>query len=275
MLQRAPDMGRKEVIGMVKTTVVLPTYNEAENLELMVNALFDLGVPDLHILVVDDNSPDGTGKIADLLASKFAGAMKVIHNKSKDGLGQAYKIGFRRAVDDGADYIIQMDCDFSHQPRYVPELIAKAEEGYEVVHGSRYVRGGGVDKSWGPHRKLLSWFANQVYVSTILNLPIHDATGGFRLWKREAMIGLGLDRVVSNGYIFQVELAYVANRLGFKIAEVPIYFPDRARGESKMGTRVILEAAARVWQVRRRHHTLTPQMRRDKWMTAAPMPSAN
>jgi dolichol-phosphate mannosyltransferase len=157
----------------------------------------------------------------------------------------------------------------------VPELIAKSEEGYEVVHGSRYVRGGGVDKSWGPHRKLLSWFANQVYVSTILNLPIHDATGGFRLWKREAMIGLGLDRVVSNGYIFQVELAYVANRLGFKIAEVPIYFPDRARGESKMGTMVILEAAARVWQVRRRHHTLTPQMRRDKWMTSAPVPSAN
>lgn len=260
---------------MVKTTVVLPTYNEAENLELMVEALFDLGVPDLHILVVDDKSPDGTGKIADQLAVRHMGRLAVIHNKLKDGLGQAYKIGFRRAVDEGADYIIQMDCDFSHQPIYVPQLIAKAEEGYDVVHGSRYVHGGGVDKSWGPHRKLLSWFANQVYVSTILNLPIHDATGGFRLWRREAMIGLGLDRVVSNGYIFQVELAYVANRLGYKIAEVPIYFPDRVRGESKMGTRVILEAALRVWQVRRRHHTLTPQERRQDWVTPAPLPTPN
>jgi dolichol-phosphate mannosyltransferase len=255
---------------MPKTTIVLPTYNEAENIELMVNALFDLGLPDLRILVVDDNSPDGTGKIADLLTAKYAGQMGVIHNRVKDGLGQAYKLGFRRAVDDGAEYIIQMDCDFSHQPEYVPQLIAKAEAGYDVVHGSRYVRGGGVDKSWGPHRKLLSWFANQVYVSTILNLPVRDATGGFRLWRREAMIGLGLDRVVSNGYIFQVELAYVANRLGYRIAEIPIYFPDRARGESKMGTRIILEAALRVWQVRQRHHGLTPQMRRQEWAQPAP-----
>ncbi len=247
---------------MPKTMVILPTYNEAENLPLMAHALFELGLNDFHVLVVDDNSPDGTGQIAEDLARQHPGHMGVLHNSSKGGLGPAYKLGFKRAIRENTDYIIQMDTDFSHQPKYVPQLVAKADEGYDVVLGSRYARGGGVDESWGIHRKLLSWWANSIYVKTILNIPINDATGGFRLWRRNALIGLDLDRVASNGYVFQVEIAYVTHRLGYRVAEVPIYFPDRERGESKMDTRIMLEAALRVWQIRRRHHGLTPQMRR-------------
>lgn len=258
---------------MPRIMVVLPTYNEAPNLARMIEALRALGVPDLQMLVVDDNSPDGTGQIADELAARYPTEVTVLHNPNKGGLGAAYKLGFKHAVEQGVDYVIQMDTDFSHQPCYVPDLIAKAEEGYDIVHGSRYVRGGGVDKNWGPHRKLLSWFANRVYVSTILGLPIKDATGGFRLWRREALVGLGFDRIVSSGYVFQVELAYVAYRLGYRIAETPIYFPDRELGESKMGTRIIIEAALRVWQVRQRHHALTPQMRREQFTLAQQAPS--
>lgn len=257
---------------MPQTMVVLPTYNEAPNLKRMVESLLALNVPDLRILVVDDNSPDGTGQIADQLVEQYPGRVNVLHNPHKGGLGPAYKVGFKYAVEAGMDYVIQMDTDFSHQPKYVPELITKANEGYDVVHGSRYVRGGGVDKNWGPHRKLLSWFANRVYVSTLLSLPVKDATGGFRLWTREALIGLGFDRIVSSGYVFQVELAYVANRLGYKTAEVPIYFPDREHGDSKMGTGIIIEAALRVWEVRRRHRHLTPQMRRQEFTLSEPVP---
>lgn len=247
---------------MVKTTIILPTYNEAENLPLMVEALFGLGIENLHILVVDDNSPDGTGQIADALAAKYAPYMRVVHNGNKGGLGPAYKLGFKVALQDGADYMIQMDTDFSHNPKYVPQLIARASEGYDIVLGSRYARGGGVDVNWGWFRKLLSWFANRVYVSVILNLNVTDATGGFRLWKRDTIIGIDLDRVKANGYVFQVEIAYIAHKLGYKSAEVPIYFPDRERGDSKMGRHIILEAAMRTWQIRQLHRALKPSMRR-------------
>jgi dolichol-phosphate mannosyltransferase len=154
-----------------------------------------------------------------------------------------------------------MDSDFSHQPKYVPELIAKIEQGFDLVIGSRYARGGGVDKTWGPYRKLLSWFANAVYVPVLLGLPVSDATAGYRIWRRETLIGMGLDRIHSNGYVFQVEMAYVAHRLGFRIAEVPIYFPDRTRGQSKMGSGIVFEAALRVWQLIYRHRALNPNMR--------------
>jgi dolichol-phosphate mannosyltransferase len=141
-------------------------------------------------------------------------------------------------------------------------MIAKIDEGnYDTVIGSRWTRGGGVDESWSVGRKLLSWFANGVYVRTLLGLPVKDATGGFRLWKRETLKGMGLERVRSNGYVFQVEITYIAYRLGYKFAEIPIYFPDRERGQSKMGSRIIIEAALRVWQVLLRHHSLNPQMR--------------
>lgn len=243
---------------MPKLTVVLPTYNEIENLELMVEALFGLGIPDLHILVVDDNSPDGTGAMAEKLAAKHAGSMGVLHNPAKGGLGPAYVLGFQRALAEGADYILQMDTDFSHQPKYVPDLIARLEQGADVVHGSRYVKGGGVDENWGWYRKLLSWFANRIYVRVLLGLPVNDATGGFRLWKRAALMGLGLQRAHSNGYVFQVEIAYLAYKLGFKLAEVPIFFPDRVRGTSKMDTNIASEAALRVFDILRTHRSLTP-----------------
>src|SRR5690606_21796599 len=211
---------------MPKTMVVLPTYNEAENLPLMVDALFALPVEHLSILIVDDNSPDGTGQIADQLAEQHQGRIAVLHRSAKDGLGAAYRAGFREALRLGADYIIQMDCDFSHQPRYIPDMVAAAD-GYDLVLGSRYVKGGGVDESWSLYRKALSWFANGLYVRTVLQVPVKDATGGFKLWRRQTLIGLDLDRVRSNGYVFQVEMTYIAHRLGFKIAEIPIYFPDR------------------------------------------------
>ncbi len=239
----------------------MPTYNEAENLPLMVEALLALPV-DLHILVVDDNSPDGTGAIADSLAQAHPNRVAVLHRTAKGGLGPAYLAGFQRAIEMGAENLIQMDADFSHQPKYVPQMIAKINEGYDTVIGSRWTRGGGVDKSWSIARKLLSWFANGVYVRTLLGLPIADCTGGFRIWKRDTLLGMGLDRVRSNGYIFQVEITYIAYRLGYKFAEIPIYFPDRERGQSKMGSHIIIEAAMRVWQVLFRHRSLNPQMRR-------------
>jgi dolichol-phosphate mannosyltransferase len=244
---------------MAQTTVVLPTYNEAENLPLMVDALLALPV---NILVVDDGSPDGTGDIAEGLATENRGRISVMHRAEKSGLGTAYIAGFKQAISLGAQYLIQMDADFSHQPKYIPDLIAKLEEGNDLVIGSRYARGGGVDKTWGPYRKLLSWFANAVYVRVLLGLPVSDATAGYRIWRRETLLGMGLERIHSNGYVFQVEMAYVAHRLGFKIAEIPIYFPDRTRGQSKMGSGIVFEAALRVWQLIYRHHALTPHMRR-------------
>lgn len=244
-----------------KVMVVLPTYNEAENLPLMVEAVLGLPVENLHILVVDDNSPDGTGKIADELAEKHAGRINVLHRKNKEGLGAAYLAAFKHAISLDADYIIQMDCDFSHQPRYIPQMVEAAAT-HDLVIGSRYIKGGGVDESWSFYRKALSWFANRMYVKTLLGVPVNDATGGYKLWRKQTLIGLDLDRVRSNGYVFQVEMTYIACRLGFKVKEVPIYFPDRERGKSKMDTNIAVEAALRTWQVMFRHHSLTPKMRR-------------
>ncbi|NWF69956.1 MAG: polyprenol monophosphomannose synthase [Chloroflexi bacterium] len=247
---------------MPNLTVVLPTYNEIENLTQISEALLALPVPGLNILVVDDNSPDGTGQKAEELAQQSGGRIAVLHRQEKNGLGPAYIAGFKRAISMGADYMLQMDADFSHQPKYIPELIARLESGYDVVVGSRFAKGGSVDERWGWYRKLLSRFANRVYVPTILGLPINDATGGFRLWRRETLVGIDLDRVRSNGYVFQVEIAYVAHKLGFRMSEVPIYFPDRRHGKSKMSMRIQMEAALRVWQVMARHQSLRPAMRR-------------
>lgn len=243
------------------TMVVLPTYNEKENLTPMVDALLALPLS-LRVLVVDDNSPDGTGALADQLAAQHEGQVVVLHRAEKAGLGPAYLAGFQYAIDLGAEFIIQMDADFSHQPKYIPDLIDKLEQGYDLVIGSRFAPGGGVDQSWSRYRKLLSWFANGVYVRVLLGIPVSDATGGYRIWRRETLTGMGLDRIESNGYVFQVEMAYVAYRLGYRIAEIPIYFPDRERGKSKMGSHIVFEAAMRVWQLIYRHHSLNPQMRR-------------
>jgi dolichol-phosphate mannosyltransferase len=250
---------------MPKTMVVLPTYNEAENLPLLITALFELPDVQLDVLVVDDNSPDGTGAIADALAAQHPGRVSVLHRTEKAGLGPAYIAGFKRALSMGADYILQMDADFSHQPKYIVEMLAALEQGgHDLVIASRWRKGGGVDETWSFYRKLLSWFANRVYVRALLNIPVHDATAGYRLWRRDTLIGLDLDRIRSNGYVFQVEMAYVACRLGYRVAEIPIYFPDRKRGQSKMDVRIQLEAALRVWQLLFRHHGLNPTMRRSE-----------
>lgn len=254
---------------MPKTIVVLPTYNEKENLEHMVDALFGLGLDELFVLVVDDNSPDGTGDIADRLAQEHAGHMDVMHREGKGGLGKAYVAGYRYAIatHPDVDYLIQMDCDFSHQPKYVPQLIQAIERGNDFVLGSRYVPGGSVEEKWSPYRKLLSWFANRVYVSLFLDVPVKDATGGFRIWRRETLIGLDLDRIQSNGYMFQVEMAYVAHKLGYKAGEIPIHFPDREAGQSKMGLDIQIEAALGVFRLRKDYRDLTPNMRRTETYT--------
>lgn len=249
----------------LKVIIVLPTYNERENISRIVPALFALGLPDFQLLVVDDNSPDGTGKLVDELAASaaYAGRLQALHRARKQGLGPAYIEGFKRALALGADLVIQMDADLSHQPKYIPQLLARAGDS-DIVIGSRYARGGSVDESWGPLRKLLSWWANRLYTPGILRLPIRDTTGGFRVYRRGCLIGLDLDKIEANGYVFMVELAYVAHRLGYSIAEIPIHFPDRQHGRSKMSPRVAGEAALRVWQILWRHRGLTPGDRRQK-----------
>jgi dolichol-phosphate mannosyltransferase len=247
---------------MPVTMVVVPTYNERENLPLLVEALWAQPLDNLQILVVDDNSPDGTGQLADELAAQYPGRLHVLHRTEKAGLGPAYRAGFRQALALRADYIIQMDCDFSHNPDYIPQMVLAADNGADVVLGSRYVKGGSVDHKWPLYRKLLSWFANRVYVRTILHVPINDATGGFRLWKGPALVGIDLDRVRSNGYVFQVEIAYLTHKLGYQMREIPIYFPERQRGTSKMDMRIQMEAAIRVWEIRSQHRHLNPSMRR-------------
>jgi dolichol-phosphate mannosyltransferase len=231
----------------VQLTVVIPTFNEAENLPRLVSALFGLPVPDLKILVVDDHSPDGTGEIAGRLSEANPRRMAVIHRAGKLGLGSAYISGFRSALDSGAQAVAQMDADFSHPPEKLVELL-QALSSYDVAMGSRYVPGGSVDVNWPLWRKSLSAFGNW-YARLILGLTIRDVTGGFRLWRRETLLGMPLERVRSNGYAFQVEMAYLAARLGYRIVEVPFYFADRQWGHSKMSARIQREAALRVWQM--------------------------
>lgn len=243
----------------MKTTVVLPTYNEASNLRQIVQALLALGVPGLDILIVDDASPDGTGGIADELARQQSTRVRVVHRQVKSGLGTAYLVGFRAALELGAQAIVQMDADFSHSPDYLPQLLAALDR-HDVAVGSRYVPGGSLDEGWEFGRRLLSWWAN-AYARRILGLRVRDATAGFKAWHREALLGLGLERVQSNGYVFQVEMAYLTQRLGYDAVEIPIHFEDRRIGQSKMSIPIKFEAMWRVWQVRWRHHGLTPARR--------------
>lgn len=232
--------------------VVIPTYNEADNLPMMVGELLALDLPGLEILVVDDNSPDGTGKIAEELVKRHPGRIHVIHRSGKLGLGTAYVTGFSYALEHGADLIIQMDADFSHSPGYIPELVESAQE-FDVVVGSRYVSGGSLDERWSWWRYFLSWWANSVYTRLILGVKVKDATAGFKCWRRATLEGIDLERVRSNGYVFQVEMAYLTEKLGYRFLEVPIYFEDRRIGRSKMTVPVKIEAALRTWQIRWRH----------------------
>lgn len=239
---------------IVQLTVVIPTYNEAENLPKLVSALFTLPIENLKILVIDDNSLDGTGQLAEALALAHPGHLDVLHRPGKLGLGSAYLQGFRYAIEAGADAVGQMDADFSHPPEKVPVLL-EALQSCDVAIGSRYVPGGSVDADWPIWRKALSAFGN-FYARTILHLPIRDVTGGFKVWRSETLSAMPLDSIRSNGYAFQVEMAYVAYRLGFTFKEIPIYFADRRWGLSKMSFRIQREAALRVWQVLYEHRRL-------------------
>jgi dolichol-phosphate mannosyltransferase len=230
----------------LQITVVTPTYNEAENLPRLVSALFALPL-ELRVLVVDDNSPDGTGRIADELAAADP-RVSVLHRAEKSGLRSAYLSGFQRALDGGAGAIAQMDADFSHDPEALVPMAARLET-CDLVLGSRYVEGGSVDRQWPMWRKKLSAFAN-FYARTILGMPLHDVTTGYRLWRRATLEGMPLQRIRSNGYVFLVEMVYLAHCLEYRIGESPIYFADRRWGQSKMSFMIQAEAALRVWQVR-------------------------
>jgi dolichol-phosphate mannosyltransferase len=230
-----------------RTTIVLPTYNEAENLPALVGALLDLRPP-VSVLVVDDSSPDGTGEIADRLAAAHPERVAVLHRPAKTGLGDAYLAGFRRALADGAERVFEMDADFSHPLSAVPAMLALAER-YDVVVGSRYVRGGSLDRRWSLLRRLLSWGGN-VYARLVTGLAVHDTTAGFKCFRREALERIGLEAVRSQGYNFQIEMALRSQRAGLRVVEHPIHFKERDAGLSKMTPGIALEALWRLWQLR-------------------------
>jgi dolichol-phosphate mannosyltransferase len=228
--------------------LVLPTYNEADNLEPIVAAVREVLPPRRRVLVVDDGSPDGTGKIADGLAAAHED-VEVLHRARKGGLGPAYVAGFRRALAAGATLVVQMDADFSHDPADVPRLLAAAEDA-DVVLGSRYVPGGGVAE-WGAARRAISR-GGSAYAQRALGIGIHDLTGGFKVIRRSVLEAIDLPSLASLGYAFQVETTYRALRAGFRVVEVPIVFHDRRVGRSKMSKRIVLEAAWRVPMMRLR-----------------------
>jgi dolichol-phosphate mannosyltransferase len=228
-------------MSVPRATVCLPTYNERENLERMVRALGD---KDVHVLVIDDNSPDGTGDIADRLAAELD-YVSVLHRAEKEGIGRAYIAAFERLLQEtDAELILEMDCDFSHDPDDVPRLIAAVEGGADLALGSRYVEGGGT-RNWGLLRRIVSW-GGSFYARVILGLKIRDLTGGFKCFRRHVLETLDFDAIESKGYAFQVETTYRVIRLGFEVVEVPIVFADRTEGTSKMSRAIFLEAVARV-----------------------------
>jgi dolichol-phosphate mannosyltransferase len=225
----------------LKATVCLPTYNEKENLEKMVRALGDKGV---NVLVVDDNSPDGTGEIADRLAAELD-YVSVLHRERKQGIGRAYIAAFEHLLaTTDTELILEMDCDFSHDPNDVPRLVAACDAGADLALGSRYVSGGGT-RNWGLIRRIISW-GGSFYARVILGIPIHDLTGGFKCFRRRVLETLDLDAIESKGYAFQIETTYRAIRRGFTVVEVPIVFVDRTEGTSKMSRAIVLEAMVKV-----------------------------
>jgi dolichol-phosphate mannosyltransferase len=232
--------------------LVIPTYNEAENVGPTVRAVAEemarIAPGEHRILIVDDNSPDGTGRLADALAAELE-AVEVMHRTSKDGLGRAYIAGFERALASGAELVLEMDADFSHDPRYLGALIAASEDA-DIVLGSRYVPGGAVE-NWGFVRKLISR-GGSIYARAVLGISVKDPTGGFKCIRRQVLETIELDSLRADGYVFQIEVTYRAIRSGFRVREVPILFVDRAVGASKMSSRIALEAILLVPQLRRR-----------------------
>jgi len=223
-----------------RAVVCLPTYNERENLEPMLRALGDKGV---DVLVIDDSSPDGTGELADRLAAELD-YVEVLHRERKEGLGPAYLAGFRRALGNGAELVLEMDCDFSHDPAGVPRLIAAVEEGADLALGSRYVTGGSVG-NWGFLRRFVS-AGGSWYARVLLGVPVSDLTGGFKCYRRRVLETIDLDAIESKGYAFQIETTYRTLRAGFRVVEIPIHFVDREEGGSKMSKAIVAEA---IWKV--------------------------
>ena len=224
--------------------VCIPTYNERENIPSIVKEL--LHVAPVDVLIIDDNSPDGTGAVADLLAAEDS-RVHVLHRPGKQGLGKAYLAGFQWALERHYEYIFEMDADFSHQPRYVPQFLRAIQE-VDLVLGSRYVPGGGTE-NWSALRKIISQ-GGSLYARTILGLPVKDLTGGFKCFRREVLESIDLSSVESTGYSFQIELTYRAAQKGFRIKEVPIVFFERVAGNSKMSKDIVLEAVTKVWKIR-------------------------
>jgi dolichol-phosphate mannosyltransferase len=225
-----------------KTIICLPTYNESENLEPMLLRLGEVLPEGGRVLVIDDSSPDGTGELADRLASELA-FVDVLHRRQKEGLGPAYLAAFRRALEDGAELILEMDADFSHNPVDVPRLLAAAEDA-DVVLGSRYVPGGRIE-NWSRLRRAVS-SGGSFYARVLLSIPVRDLTGGFKCYRRRVLETIDLDAITARGYAFQIETTYRALRAGFRVVEVPIAFIDREAGRSKMSKTIVLEA---VWKV--------------------------
>ncbi len=235
-------------VTLADCTVVIPTYNERENIAELIQRILEMSR--FRVLVVDDNSPDGTAAVVAELAADEP-RVGLLLRPEKRGLGSAYVAGFQRALAEGAAFICEMDADFSHDPSYLPQLLAAAETRYDLALGSRYVPGGGTT-DWGIIRQLISRGGN-LYARTILGLPVMDATGGFRCYRRRVLETINLDDIQSNGYAFQIELVYRTMRAGFRIGELPIIFPDRRVGRSKMSRRIVLEALINVWRLRLRN----------------------
>lgn len=241
----------------MQTLIVIPTYNEAKNLPELARQLFALELSDVHLLIVDDNSPDGTANVAESLNSLYPGRMHLLRRKAKEGLGRAYVAGFKEALRLAPTYVVQMDADLSHPPASVPGLLAALNE-YDVAVGSRYVRGGGVAQGWGFGRKLMSQ-GGDAYVRIVLGLPVHDTKSGFKAFRRQVLEAIDLDAVVSHGYIFQAEIVYRCLRMGYSVIEVPFIFHERRAGKSKMSLGVITEALWRSLWLRMHGKRIRPR----------------
>ncbi len=230
----------------INTLICIPTFNEAENIGPIVDAIFKV-VPHVHLLIIDDNSPDGTGALADALAAKDV-RVHVLHRSEKQGLGKAYIAGFKWALERSYEMIFEMDADFSHQPRYLPTMINALSTTHDVVIGSRYVPGGGIE-NWGLLRRVISR-GGGIYARAILGMKVRDLTAGFIGWRRKVLEDIELDHIEASGYVFQIEMKYRAHQLQYKILEVPITFPDREVGKSKMTSDIAMEALTRIWKIR-------------------------
>lgn len=233
----------------MRTLMLIPTYNEKDNLPILVTDL--MAIPDVSVMVLDDQSPDGTGKVADDLAAKYPGRVHPVHRSGQRGLGVSYLDGFHRAIASDYDFVGQMDADLSHDPKYLPDMIRAAANGADLVIGSRYLNGISV-VNWPLRRIILSQFAN-FYIRTITGLQLRDITTGYRCWRRESLAKLPLDRIVSDGYAFLLDVTFMAADAGLKIAESPIIFVERRIGASKLSSGVLMESLITPWKLILRH----------------------